>query len=147
MNFIGYKKIYGLYDRDEIYMHNVSGSVAGRTYDKSLLINDDSNQYESACIGIVHSICDKYFNKSISISKLKFIKMFDDNSGFISYVEIVEPEGNKLIVDNKNYEENLELEYKKQQRMILYILIFPNFLAIFFILLWVIHIYKSQKLV
>ncbi len=143
--FIGYKSIYGIYDREEIHINNVSISIFGRPYDKSLLINATTNEYKASCLGIVYPICNDYFNKSISVHKLKFIRMIG-NSGFISYIEFIDPKkNNTVIINNKNNEKELEFQYKKQQRSIFYIVIFSNFLAIFFIFLWSSNIYKPRK--
>ncbi|KPN71163.1 hypothetical protein AKG09_08405 [Neisseria sp. 83E34] len=147
--FIGYKSIYGIYDREEIYINNVSISILGRPYDKSLLISDTVNEYKASCLGVVNSICDSYFNKSISVNKLKFIRMVG-NSGFISYIEFINPKNNnKVIINNKNNEKELEFQYKKQQRIIFYIVIFSNFLAIFLyfygVLIYTNHVNYQKK--
>ncbi|OSI11912.1 hypothetical protein BWD07_07960 [Neisseria canis] len=137
MGLLEVKPIFGIYDRQEILMENVSVEVVGRPYEKLLLISDAINEYQGSCVGLNYSVCEPYFNAALSARELKYIKM-SDRSGFVLYMRFANPLNDAdVIIDNVKHKEEIEMRYKRTNRYILYLLLISNLLPAFFAALWV----------
>lgn len=136
----GFNALFNKFNHKTIIIHNVSLKSIGRSYDRSLLIEDDNgSKYVSKCIGLPEDMsCYRQHDDSqYYYSKLTFMDM-GKGEGFI--LNIIPYDG-EHIIENKLNVDDLISFYKSDNLLILILIYLSMFSFVVPVSVYLIHFF------